>query len=537
MQQAGNRGGDLSGRCRLIKRLIVFIAALALGVGNLWIAAGSPAEVAEGGIMMDTDYPNAAAAFELFVRGDWHWPLGKNPDFGDVNIFYSDAAPWYALLAKCIYNSTGFFSGFHLLVIINFILFSLMARRLSEEIFEHEAARWLNTALLTFSLIMPVRLIGAQHVALSSYWVVMWAMIAVPLDEKGAGRLRRWEFLAALGVAVLSHAYLGAMAVVIVGVALVFKRRWAALAFALAWPVFLIFVIGAFQGPHAAAGGAKLFSLDLLAFGQSLNWGLVPNLYDIPLPQQSDAILYLGTGCWLMIFIVIGACLRDGIFPSETVKFRQFNMKFWRMRVIFVASILLLFYAAAFNLRFAGHLAMSIPIPSLLEPLYEKFRATGRFAAPMAYWLITSAVLWWRPRLYCRKAGWCIIGALIVCLQISDCIHAGMLRPSAEQLASKHRQQAAVESLLKGKNWSGHVFKDVGYSELKKQRLLDQLLVDYGAARFEVVCGARLDPRKVKRRSGYEGASPGDIVILRADASRPPHRDHVIIKNFAVCLL
>ena len=127
--------------------------------------------------MIDTDYPNAAAAFELFIRAPWHWPLGENPGFGGVNLFFSDGAPWFAFIAKGIYQLTGIALSLHWLVVINMVLWPVMAWRLVGTLHPTPAGRWLAVLLLTFNLIVMVRLIGAQHIALGSYWVVLWARI------------------------------------------------------------------------------------------------------------------------------------------------------------------------------------------------------------------------------------------------------------------------------------------------------------------------------------------------------------------------
>ncbi len=483
--------------------------------------------------MVDSDYPNAAAAFELFVRGDWHWPLGENPDFGGVNIFFSDASPWYALFSKALYQSTGFFPNFHFLILLNFILLSLMARRLCEKIFEDETSRWLGTVLIAFNLIMPVRIIGATHIALSSYWVVLWAMVAVPMGDENKSRLRRWEFLPSLGFAVWSHAYLGAMAVVLVAAMLLCKRRRGAFILSFLWPLALLWMIGAFQGTHATVQGAKDYSLDLLAFGESLNWGIPGNLYAISSPPQSDAILYLGTGVWLLACLALAGAGASRLLQGQNPFSDLYKP---RLVVLTISSLLLVGYAMAFNLRIGGRLLASIDIPFFFDFLYERFRATGRFGAPLAFCLILWVVVGWGA-LGKKIPFWRTVMIAAVALQIADGIHAGKISPSSVQLADAANQRAAVASLLKDKLWSGRVFKDVGYYELEQQRLLDRLLVDYGASRFEVVHGARLDPEEVKRLSGFDAAKPDDVVIARAD--RAQHllcRNCVQIKDFLLCL-
>src|SRR5690606_17462192 len=98
-----------------------------------------------GMFAFDSDYPNAAAAFEVFVRDSWHYPLGENPRFGGVNLFFSDAVPWFALLAKAIYGVTGLFIPFDTFIVLNFLLFSLMAYRWSSRLCDDMRGRWAIT--------------------------------------------------------------------------------------------------------------------------------------------------------------------------------------------------------------------------------------------------------------------------------------------------------------------------------------------------------------------------------------------------------
>jgi hypothetical protein len=518
------------------------VLALLLGAVCLLAVTGNPLNVLAGGLMIDTDYPNAAAAFEIFVRDAWRWPLGASPNFGGVNIFFSDGAPWFALLAKALHTLTGIFVSLHWLIVVNVLLFAVMARRLAAQVAMTEPVRWLIAALLIFSLIMPVRLIGAQHIALSSYWVVLWAMTCVPMRGETTLAWRRWEFLAAAGIAILSHAYLGAMAITLILVALLFERRWLATVAALAWPALLLYAIGVFQGEHSTTQGAKAYSLDLAVFAESLNWALLPNLYTISEPTQGDIILYLGTGAWALALLALagtalavlkGARWRPGWRGALTGRPAR-----RRLVVLLTAATLLALYAMAFDLRVAGQVLWSPDIPGLFAPLYERFRVTGRFGAPLAFMLIVFVALaWGRLRPYLPAALWFGAAGLAVLLQFADLRVAAGKSPPRSWLEDAANQRAAVNSVLAGREWSGRVYKDVGYFELEQQRLIDRLLVDQGAQYFAVVHGARLDPEEVEARSGYARATSGDVVIVNEGAERPDCRATAAIKAFTLCLV
>lgn len=530
-----------------LNRTFDLLITCLLGVVAFALIAGNPLNVLAGGLVIDTDYANAAAAFELFVQDRWHWPLGANPQFGGVNIFFSDGAPWLAMLAKLVRQVTGLFINFHWLTFINVMMFAVMARRLASLLTQQTWVSWLITLCLLFSLMMPVRMIGGQHIALSSYWVVLWAMCCVPLGAENHSFRRRWEFVAALIFAVWSHAYLAAMAITLIGALLLSEKRWKATLLALGVALCLLFIVGVFHGEHAITEGAKAYSLDVLAFAESLGWALLPNLYPIQSPTQSDAILYLGTGVWLLLTVSLGVALvqlMKGRFApslplSETGKFWQHGAAKKRLGVLLLASIALAIYSMTFDLRVAGYVLVSLDIPSVFEPLYHRFRVTGRFATPLAYCLIIlTCLIWarlskWTPRYVVYG-----VAVVVIALQMADVWVAGKKSPPGDWLTDAQSQRATVASVAEEGAWSGRVFRAVGYFDLEQQRMIDLALVEQGATYFAVAHGARLSPEDVERRSGFAEAVAGDVVITLTDADEQPEcSKRGAIKNYTLCLV
>lgn len=528
--------------------LLSVLATILAGLLAFALVAGNPLDVLAGGLIIDTDYANAAAAFEIYVKDSWHWPLGASPHFGGVNIFFSDGAPWLALLSKTVYQLSGLFINFHWLIIINILAFAWMARRLAGLVTTHAPTQWLIMFCSLFSLIMPVRMIGAQHIALSSYWVVLWAMCCVPLDNAPVSYLRRWEFVATVSFAILSHAYLGAMAITLVCALLLSEKRWGATLLALLVPVLLMYVVGVFHGGHATTEGAKAYSADILVFTESLGWALLPNLYPIQDPTQSDAIMYLGTGIWWLVLACLVAKITMKRSDITSTGGRKSGLKerfrdAWgaqkRLTVLMLAGCALAIYSLSFNLRVAGYVVASMDIPLIFEPLYERFRVAGRFAAPLAYCLILLVCLQWGrisqrlPRVVALS-----VAGVAIALQIADVQFAGTKSPPIDWLADANAQRAAVVSVVEEGQWSGRVYREVGYFDLEQQRMIDRALVDQGAWHFEVAHGARLNPDEVRKRSGFAKASSGDLVITLTEATHQPAcRKSVTLKDYTLCLL
>lgn len=496
------------------------------------VAAGGPVAIWMGDLMVDGDYPNAAAAYSMYVRDGWHWPLGRNPAFGDVNIFFSDAAPWFALLGKLVYSLFRVEIPFHALTLLNFVLFPVMAYRLMSVLTTDKLSRWLGVLLLSSSLIMPVRIIGAQHIALGSYWVVLWAMSAVPFPGDRAPRWRQWEFLLSLGIAVASHAYLGAMSAALIMGQLLWQRRWLSAIASLIGGILLLAVMGALFEPRVATGGAQHFAFDIFAYAQSLNWGIVPMLYPIVDLPQTDTMVYLGTGAWVaLLLLILGWALR--YWPAFMPKGDWASS---RLVVLAIVGLLLVLFSMAFAIRVGGPMWFALPLLPPLSFFYENFRAVGRFAAVFAY-VLTVLIAIWLGGAIRRKRTAIGIAVAAVALQAADLQYASTLSPRSEAISDRAAQTEIIDGLL-APGWSGRVYRDVDWIALEDQRLLDYLLVRrHGANWLSTAHGARLTPEKIAARSGYADAAAGDLVITTLEAGGPPCGRMAEFKTYRLCVI
>lgn len=513
-------------------RIASLLLSALVGILLMLMVAGDPVTVLAGGMMVDGDYPNAAAAYAMYVRDGWHWPLGANPNFGGVNIFFSDAAPWFAVLGKAIRSVSGLELSFHGLVVLNFVLFPIMAYRLLARLTEDRLTRWLGVLLLSFSLIMPVRIIGAQHIALGSYWVVLWAMAAVPFGAERDDGWRRWEFLAAIGIGVWSHAYLGAMGAALILGQLLWRRKWLEAALALGAALVLLYAIGALSAARLQVGGARVYAFDSLAFLQSLNWGIVPMLYPILDEPQLDTMVYVGTGALLALAAGVVAVILGQIRLAGTAHSGGRE----RLQVLLIVGAALSLFAMAFTFRLGGPVLFELPFPPLLDTLYENFRATGRFAGVLAYVLMVVAALWLGA--LCKR--WRMAGLVVVlalALQIADAGRAGRLAPLPEAQADAIAQARIVDELL-GPGWSGRVYRDLTLAQLEDQRLLDYLLVrGHGAVWLSSAHGARVPPEAIAARPGIGQAGAGDLVIAPLETPAPECARSATLKVYRLCVL
>jgi len=514
-----------------------FFGAALLGLALFYIITGGFSEVLNDRLVADTDYPNEAAAFQMYVTDPWRFPIGINPRFGETNIFFSDGSPIYALLAKGIYSITGLYLSFNYLIIINFLLFALFSFRLGRQLSHDGATQWLIAMLLLFNLVMPSRIIGGQHIALGAYWVLLWAMTCVRTHSEFTRR-RNYEPFACAFVAVLSQPYLGAMAVAMVMAQLIWSKRYMAALVSFLIPIVALGAFGVFEGGHIPVHGAKAYSLDLAAYFYSLNWACTGNWYKTAHVAQNDIYLYLGTGVMLLLCVnVIGKILK--IFKNKkasTDKHSQIPNHFY---ALIIAAAFLAIYGMAFDLNLAGHNLASVEIPRFLLPLYERFRVAGRFGTVLCYVSIVLTVLWWCKKRN-RNALWWLISIAAIVLQVADAFHASNYATHKHYSVIEDRnvQSNAVAVFFENSRWTGRVVKKVDVADLESQRLLDYLLVRQGATQFSAAHSPRLDPQKAKAQMESAAFSSGDLLITKENPDDPTLCQKTSkIKTYHLCLI
>lgn len=502
-----------------------------------YIITGGLGEVVSGMLIVDTDYPNAAAAFQVFMTDIWRIPFGSNPNWGGTNILFSDPSIAYALVAKILRTMTGLSAEFNYLIVINFLLFGIFALRLARQLTNERMTQWLIVIMLSANLIMPSRIIGAQHIALGSYWVILWAMTSVRINAEYR-KIGFYEPFFCIILALLSHSYLGAMAIVIVMVQLIFQKKYVSALILPIMPLVTLGLLGFFNYDYVMSYVAKAYGLNMAAYFYSLNWASTGDWYNLENTAQEDIYLYLGSGVILLLAAIIIRKIVE-IFTGTNERFEQGRQTRQILRALLTAALLLALYATAFELKIASFNLASLEIPELIEPLYHRFRIAGRFGTVLCYVVIVMIGLSWGKEKN-RSNLWWVISIAAVFLQISDAVHASKYAThrSMVMIQDKNFQLKAVSSVLDGTQWSGRVVKKVKFEDLESQRLLDYLLLQHEAKEFSVVHSARAEPQKVVEIMNKSKFSTRDLLVTRSlDANSVVCERIAHIKGFQLCLI
>ncbi|WP_028454691.1 hypothetical protein [Chitinilyticum litopenaei] len=496
------------------------LLATLLGIALLHWYSGGLAGLFSGQLMVASDYPNSAAAHTFYLNDRWRWPLGQNPMFGGGNLYFSDTAPWFSLLAKVLQQTVGITLPFESLLVINQGLLGLFALLLIRQVSDHRPSQWLFVLLISANLITPTRMLGAQHIALAGNWVIVWACALALNSKDSAGKTCALSVLAC-SMAWLTHAYLGVMASGILALALVMRKQWLAALLSQLVPLALLAAFGVFHAPYQLAQGAAGTGIDLAAFVQSLNWGISGYAYAVNEPWQKDALVYLGTGS-----LAIGVLALIHYKKMATAAYPSPHINWQSLPPLLAPALLLAIIATAGEVRILGQHLATTPLQEWLAPIYQRFRVAGRFAIPLALVLILLATLLWQSRTAGSKRWWA--GALLAAaLQLADLWHAtphaSHRHPQLQEQA--RQQQQALQRVLDGQPWSRFVYSELPAELLAEQRLLDGLLAQRGARYISRTLQARQDSAATPALPPPAG-SPSLYLLPRADRQSCLHADN-----------
>jgi hypothetical protein len=383
------------------------VGAVVGAVVALW-ALDLPFIAGSGGkwLRPENDFNAYLVAWHYFTADSWRWPLFVVPHMGypeGSNVVFSDVLPITALATKAFYSLTGVsVMPFGWWIFATYVLQGAMAARLAAAV--GARSLWASAGAATFAVCCIAFMWRLGHTALSSHFVILWAL-AVYFESAKRGSLRAIEISVLCAVTILINSYLFAMIVVLAAatvVELARQRRLsrtdlAVLAVGALVTAGLAIVEGygvLLADPRSMrSGGLGMYSWNLVTLLVPLEglWQFPRGVVRDATGGQYEGESYIGLGAVLMLLVV------------AVVEWRAI-VSGVRRHGVFVAALALLTAAAASNRVFlANVLLVEYPLPDLIENVGSSFRATGRFIWPLAYTImvVPTAMTFrsWRPAL------------------------------------------------------------------------------------------------------------------------------------------
>jgi len=282
-----------------------------------------------------------------------------------------------------------------------------------------------------------------DHTALAGHWIIflgiyVWCTKKENADFKSESI--RWGIV--MSLAVFLHPYYIPMIAVMMICSLLedgFNGKWkqavcsgiVSIAAALLW----MFLLGAFYGSAGISdAGLGSYSLNLNGYYNSQYIGKLFMSWPSYSAGQGEGLAYLGAGCIVAVILAI--------FTFMAAFKKSFTR---RKKIVLLYMVLMTILALSPMITFNENLVLIIPYPEFVDKILSIFRASGRFAWPVAYMAITGAFVILAGKL--KKWIMICLMAVVISLQLFDIYHYMDYR--SDEVTSRK-----TESVLQSPEWN-----------------------------------------------------------------------------------
>ena len=350
------------------------------------------------------DKSNAQNGWKFFSQDNWHFPLGKNPNYGldiSTSIIFSDSIPLFAFIFK-IFKSflSDNFQYFSIWIGLCFFMQLYISYLIMHKITKNN---YFSILASLFFIIAPILIYRISfHISLGGHWLILLGFYLNLKEEENYVKINLyWVLLLILSL--LVHLYFTAM---LFGIYFAFllqrlieNRRFLisiySMISAILIVIFFMYVFGYFETPvmSSVSRGYGELKLDLLSIidpsadegTASTHWSSLLN--NIP-GTSIEGFNYLGLG---NIFIFSFAII---IFFSKIIKNINFLKNFiYNYAGYLVFAILFTLWSLTTNLSFMGKNVINIPLHDYLFGSLSIFASTGRFFWPIYYLIIIFSLI------------------------------------------------------------------------------------------------------------------------------------------------
>ena len=334
-------------------------------------------------------------ALNFFLNDDWHFPLGRNPNYGPADgssIVFVGGAPIISFISKLIY--TIFPNNFNFLVLWYFICFFLQLL-IGYLIIFNFTKNFLFSIFSSFLFIFcPIFLDRIpNHLSLCGQWIILLCFY-FEFQKSNSNRITFYSFLYVL--ASLIHFYFIPI-ILIIHFSFAFKRivnenKIKDLIAEFAFPIFILlisaYITGYFEISFfdSMGYGYGYYKTNLLSFfdpqysNKDINWSIFFN--DIKnLKGEREGFSYLGLG--IIILFVLQIII---LFKSKKIQIKK-KINFYL--IIFISLIL----SISNNVNIASYELISYDLPKPIYALLSIVRAAGRFIWLVNYLIIIFGIL------------------------------------------------------------------------------------------------------------------------------------------------
>lgn len=388
--------------------IISIIFGLTVFLWTIGLGALNPSNI---GWIKGIDSLTHYLGWSFFKDGNWHIPLGLNPDYGlgiGSSIVFSDSIPLVSIFLK-LFSSLlpNTFQFFGMWLLLCFFLQSIIAFNLTKTLSKNQIIQMLCVVFFVVSPPMIWRILGVNliagigpHTALASHFLILFSFYLTLVYE---GKSKTVLWISLLCISLLIHFYIFFMVFFIfIGDCLddsvtnkkiSYKNILQRVAIGSLCLLATAWQAGYFSShtQEISAVGYGLYRMPLFAIIDSAGWSRVlpplkaaPGTYH-PLGfsmsvGRYEGYNFLGLGgvCLLLISCILG------ILHLNDLK------KYLKRHIFFISALIVLFLLAISNNVEIFSINISISIPNAILVYLDTIRSSGRLFWPVFYFITFS---------------------------------------------------------------------------------------------------------------------------------------------------
>jgi hypothetical protein len=373
----------------------------------------------DGWIMTATDRDLAQhyLGFCLYRSSPWKFPLGliTTASFPyDMSVIYTDSIPLFAFVFKLLDPILP--QVFQYLGIYGMISMSLMGGMGGLLIYHFTHRRDISViASVLYTLSWTVLFRMFYHTSLTSQWLILvaiylWVTIEPAVDVRH--NLLKYALLS--GIAILIHPYLWMMCggIIFMSQAEYFIRTHDTRKAAIYMGIFcfvgiaLLYIFGGFVGDTNANLGIGTYEANLNSLYNSMGLALLPG-FSVALAQY-EGFGYLGAGILFLLIVATGILLVNHRLPKLGI----------RRIMICITAILFMLFSILPEVSFNEKVLLDLNLGRVYRAFAGIFRSNGRFIWPVAFLIMTAAIVFVTRRV--RKRTLKALMVFILVIQIVD---------------------------------------------------------------------------------------------------------------------
>ena len=335
-------------------------------------------------------------AWKFFYNDNWHFPLGKNPNFGieiGNSIIFKGAVPLLSIIFKVFKNflpsNFQFFSFWIFLCFFFQLLFSYLI------IFHFTQDKKYSIFSSFIFLLSPILLYRIPiHISLVGQWIILASFFVETIKGE---KIRFYYWISILTISSLIHFYFTLMLSLIYIIFTFDKffinknlsKSLKELFIPFSFLLFIMYLVGYFEIPltDSMGYGYGYYKANILSFFNpvstidNFSWSnFLPTLPSIR--GEHEGFGYLGLGGIILFILLL-------FFFAK----KEPLLNFKKNRPYYFLVIIFFILAISNTINFGNFVLLDISLPKFLYAPLSVLRASGRFIWPIYYLIFIAGLV------------------------------------------------------------------------------------------------------------------------------------------------